>query len=131
VDACRPSVGDRLRKLVRRHRRAAALLAGAALLLLAAGLFAYRSHRLGEQRLADERRHEEELLAEKRQNALDRAMLVAMGGDLEAADKAIAEAELLGASAGQVRMLRGQVKLHRQEPVEAIGHLEQAVRLLP
>jgi tetratricopeptide (TPR) repeat protein len=60
-----------------------------------------------------------------------RALTAANGGDLEAAEQAIAEAELAGASPGQVRMLRGQIALHRGQSREAIRHLEQAVRLLP
>src|SRR5205809_1461319 len=50
VQACPPSVVYRMRKLVRRHRRALTVATGAAILLLAAGLFAYRSHHLREQR---------------------------------------------------------------------------------
>jgi tetratricopeptide (TPR) repeat protein len=60
-----------------------------------------------------------------------RALTAAMGGELEAAEEAIAEAELAGASTGQVRMLRGQIALHRGQSREATRHLEQAVRLLP
>ena len=131
VEACPPSIGYRLRRVLRRHRRPAAVAAAVAALLLAAGAFAYRAHRLEGQRLADQRRHDDQLLAERRQTALDKALLVSMSGDLEATDQAIAEAELLGVSAGQVRMLRGRVAIHRQEFPEAIGHLEKAVRLLP
>jgi serine/threonine protein kinase len=131
VAACPPSLGYRLRKLLRRHRRRVAVAVAIAALLLMAGLFAFRAHHLERHRLAERQRHDEAILVEKRQNALDKAMLVAMSGDLEAADNAIGEAELLGASAGQVRMLRGQVAYYRHEQTEAIGHLEQAVRLLP
>jgi hypothetical protein len=60
-----------------------------------------------------------------------RALMAASGGDLEAAEKAIAEAELAGASTGQVRMVRGQIALHRGQSREAMRHLEQAVQLLP
>jgi tRNA A-37 threonylcarbamoyl transferase component Bud32 len=69
--------------------------------------------------------------AEKRQNALDRALTGAMEGNLEAAEQAIAEAERAGSSTGHVRMVRGQIALHRGQSREAMGHLEQAVRLLP
>src|SRR5262249_31727340 len=40
-------------------------------------------------------------------------------------------AERAGASPGQVEMLRGQIALHRGESHRAMGHLEQAVKLLP
>jgi len=69
--------------------------------------------------------------AEKRQHAIDRALTAAMGGDLEAAEKVTAEAELAGASTGQVSMLRGQIALHRGQSREARRHLEEAVELLP
>jgi serine/threonine protein kinase len=121
----------RLGKCVRRRPGLAAALACAIVLAAAAGYFAYRSHVAEQQRLADKQRQEEQLLAEKRQNALEKALLVAMSGDLDEAEKAIREAERLGASTGQVRMLRGQVALHRGRSDEAIEHLEQAVVLMP
>jgi hypothetical protein len=62
---------------------------------------------------------------------LARAWTAAIGGDLEAAEETIAEAELAGASTGQVRMLRGQIALYRGQNREAMRHLEQAVQLLP
>ena len=54
-----------------------------------------------------------------------------MSCDFNGAEKSIDEAELLGASAGQVRMLRGQVAFHRGAMEEAIQHLEQAAKLVP
>jgi tetratricopeptide (TPR) repeat protein len=60
-----------------------------------------------------------------------KALTAAMGADLETAEQAIEEAERAGASTGQVRMLRGQIALHRGRSQEAIRHLEQAVKLLP
>jgi tetratricopeptide (TPR) repeat protein len=69
--------------------------------------------------------------AEKRQNAIDRALTAAMGGDLVAAEQTITKAEQAGASAGHVRMLRGQIALHRGQSQEAMRDLEQAVQLLP
>src|SRR5207249_255894 len=131
VEACPPSLSYRARKLLRRHRRLVATVAGAALLLSVAGFLAYRGQRLERQRLAEQHQHEQQLLAEKRQNALDKAMMVAMSGDLDAANKAIADAELLGASAGEIRMLRGQLAVYRQDPAEGLPHLQQAVLLLP
>ena len=68
---------------------------------------------------------------EKRQHTIEQAMLIAMGGDLDEAEKAIAEAELLGASTGSVHMIRGLCTLYQGNTRQAIGDLEQAVKLLP
>jgi tetratricopeptide (TPR) repeat protein len=57
--------------------------------------------------------------------------MAAMSSDFNLAEKSIDEAELLGASVGQVRMLRGQLAFHRGDMEEAIQHLEQAARLVP
>jgi serine/threonine protein kinase len=131
ISARRAGPVRRLGKWVRRRPGLAAALACAIVLALATGFFAYRSHIAEQERLVDKQRQEEQLLAEKRQNALDKALLVAMSGDLDEAEKAIGEAERLGASTGQLRMLRGQVALHRGRSDEAIQHLEQAVVLMP
>jgi tetratricopeptide (TPR) repeat protein len=96
---------------------AASLTAFFLLALLAVGFVAWQDHRIArKQHLAD---------------TIDKALTAAMSGDLEAAERAIAEAERVGASTGQVRMLRGQIALHRGQSREAILHLEQAVQLLP
>jgi tetratricopeptide (TPR) repeat protein len=79
---------------------------------------------------AEKARAEAAHLAEKRQNAIDKALTAAMGGDLDAAERAIAKAKKAGASAGQVHMLRGQIALHRGQSRKARQHLEKAVRLL-
>jgi hypothetical protein len=64
-------------------------------------------------------------------DTLDRALTAAMSGNLDAAERATAEAEQAGASPGQVHMLRGQIALHRGQSRAARQHLEEAVRLLP
>jgi tetratricopeptide (TPR) repeat protein len=102
-------------------------LACALLALVAASFFAWQAHQAKGARLAAEQARE----AENRQHAIDRALMAVMGGDLEGAEETIAEAELAGASTGHVRMLRGQLALHRGQSGEAMRHLEQAVRLLP
>jgi tetratricopeptide (TPR) repeat protein len=71
------------------------------------------------------------MIAFQRQDALDDAYLAAMAGDFAAAEESIRQAELLGASAGRIRILRGQVALHQGRPEEAIEHLDQSVKLLP
>jgi tetratricopeptide (TPR) repeat protein len=104
---------------LRMRRLLVGLVASIGLFLLAlatAGIFAWRVRDAGRQRLAD---------------TIDKALTAAMGGELEAAEQAIAEAERAGASTGQVRMLRGQIALHRGQSQKAMRHLKQAVRLLP
>ncbi len=96
-----------------------------------AGFFAWRAHQAEQQRLAEEQRREAEALAEKRRTAVERAMTAALGADLAAAEKAVAEAELLGASPGEIRLLRGFIALYSGRALEAVEHLEQAVRLMP
>jgi Flp pilus assembly protein TadD len=86
------------------------------LLLLVAIFFAWRDYAARQKHLAD---------------TLDRALTAAMSGDLEGAERAIAEAEAAGASPGQVHRLRGQIALHRGQSREAREHLEKAVQLLP
>src|SRR5262249_17817256 len=79
----------------------------------------------------EERAQEARVAPAVAEEKIARALTAAIGGDLEAAEQAIAEAERAGASTGQVRMLRGQIALHRGQSREAMRHLEQAVRLLP
>ena len=106
----------------------AALLGG---MLLVAGLFAYRRHWLQVQRRPTRPHMRNNSSPRSGRMPLEKALLGAMSGDFDGAEKAIAEAELLGASTGQVRMLRGQVAFHRGDLTVAIEHLEQAVKLLP
>jgi serine/threonine protein kinase len=134
VLACPPSTWYRLRKFARRNRVTVGMASLAALTLAAfavAGIFAYQNRLAEEHRLAEQKDHEERLRAEKRQHALEKALMAAMSGDFDEADKAIDEAELLGASPGQVRMLRGQSALHQGDVMAATKHLEQAVKLMP
>lgn len=62
---------------------------------------------------------------------MDKGIVEAMSGDAEAALRAVAEAERLGAEPGQLNMLRGVVELHRGRMKEALVHLEQADKQLP
>src|SRR5262249_47430473 len=57
--------------------------------------------------------------------------LAAISCDFDGAAKLADEAELYGASSGQLRMLRGQLAFHRGDMEIAIQHLEQATKLLP
>jgi serine/threonine protein kinase len=72
-----------------------------------------------------------EIAAERLQNALDQAWTAVHGGDDAKAEAAIAAAELAGASAGEVRMLRGEHLVQHGIPFPAIRELDQAVRLMP
>jgi tetratricopeptide (TPR) repeat protein len=110
----------RLRKWVRRRPAVAAALAFAVVTLLVAGGIAYRSHV-----------REQEHRAERRQAAIEKAIVEAMSGNFDAAEEATRQAERLGASPGWVRLLHGRVALHRGDVPEAIEHLQQAVRLMP
>jgi serine/threonine protein kinase len=131
VRARRVGRAERLWRWCRRNPALAAAVTCGLVALAAAGVFAYRNHLSEQQRQADQQSHQERLLTEQRQSALEKAMLVAMGGDLDQAEKAIRAAERLGASTGQVRMLRGLVAYHQGHVKEAAAHLEQAVELLP
>jgi serine/threonine protein kinase len=121
----------RLHKWVRRRPALSAALAGVVLLAGAVAFFAQRYRESERQRLAEAERAEQELLAEKRQTALDKAMAAALGGNVGEAERAIALAERLGVSPGQVRLLRGLVAFYRAEPEKAVQELEQAVELAP
>jgi tetratricopeptide (TPR) repeat protein len=96
---------------------------------LGAAGFAHQAWRDRQARIAAEQVYQQQLRAEKRQHALEKALAVAMTGDLDAAENSIGECELLGASAGQVHMLRGQVAFHRGNVMPGIEHLRMAVAL--
>jgi serine/threonine protein kinase len=145
ISARRAGPVTRLRKWVRRNP--ALSVAGLAILLAvaAAGFFARQAHLAHLRWLAEEqiRQEEEQIrqeneqirqqedLAKGRELALDRAMTAAMAADLPAAEKAVADAEQLGASEGETQMLRGFIAIYSARPDEAIAHLQQAVALMP
>jgi serine/threonine protein kinase len=131
VQACPPSAGYRLRKFVRRNKAAVAMVAIIAVALVAVGAVGALAYRNEQQRQADQKANEERLLVEQRQHALEKALMASMSGDFSGAEKTIDQAELRGASTGQVHMLRGQVAFHRGDMEAAIQHLEQAAKLLP
>jgi len=131
VQACPPSARYRLGKFVQRNKTVLATTGMALLLIVLLGVgvgcfFAWRSHEAEQQRT-----REEEIAAEKRRAAIERGMSSALGADLAAAEKAVAEAELLGASAGETRLLRGFIALFGGRPAEAVAHLKQAALLMP
>ena len=77
------------------------------------------------------RRVEKARMADRRQSAINKALLAASSGDFEATEAALRDAELFGASGGEIRMLRGQLAFHRSEFEQAVQELQQAVRLRP
>jgi serine/threonine protein kinase/Tfp pilus assembly protein PilF len=121
----------RLVKWVRRRPGLAGALVLGLLGVLAAAFFAYAAHAQKQRLLAEQVRREQEVVEEKRQSALEKALVAAIGGNFAAADRAVDEAELLGASPTQVHALRGQVALDRGDVKLALQHLEQAVKLSP
>jgi serine/threonine protein kinase/tetratricopeptide (TPR) repeat protein len=130
VLACPPSAMYRFRKFSRRNKVTIALSAVVIVALIAVTVAWTIAYRNEQRRLAEKSTHEEQLQAEKRENALEKALTAAMSGDFSGAEKAIDKAELLGASAGQIRILRGQIAFHRGDLEGAIQHLEQAAKLL-
>ena len=120
ISAKRAGVWSRTTKWIRRRPAVAALILLVLVVGAAAGLFAYSAHRSHLR-----------MVEMQREKAQDDALLSAMSGDFDGAEAAIQKAEQFGASLGWIRMLRGEVALHRNHPGEALQHLEQAVRLLP
>jgi tetratricopeptide (TPR) repeat protein len=134
VQACPPSALYRFRKFARRNKVAFAMASVVVMALTAVGVaavFAYRHQAAEQQRLADQQAHAQRLLAEQRQHALERAFVAALSGDFDGVEKAISEAESLGALPGRIHWLRGQVAFHQGDVEAARQHLEQAVRLMP
>jgi tetratricopeptide (TPR) repeat protein len=127
IQARRVRWGERLWRWCRRHPARAAAAVCALSALAAAGLWARQAH------LADQQRqgYEERIRSGERQRAEERAQAAAMSGDAEGAAAAIDEAESLGASPGRMHLLRGQVAFHQGDVEAAVGHLEQAVSLMP
>ncbi len=97
-------------KWVRRNPALTACVASALVALAVTVFFTVRAYQEGMLREKETRENEERLQAEKRQNAIDKALTAATGGDPQAAEQAIAEAERLGRLTGTgADALRGQV----------------------
>jgi serine/threonine protein kinase len=131
IQAKRSGPVAKIKKWVKRNPSLSVTGLAVVLALCGVGAFAWRAHESEERRLAYERKRDAELLLEKQQLAIERGMVAALAADLPSAEKAVAEAELLGASAGEIRMLRGFMAIYSEQGAEAISHLEQSVRLLP
>src|SRR5262249_52594827 len=90
VQACPPSWSYRLVKFARRNKVAVAMASLAAMALIAlgaAGLLAYRNQLAEGRRRAEQAAYGQRLLAVQRQNALQRALMAAMSGDFEGAER--------------------------------------------
>ncbi|HTU90867.1 MAG TPA: serine/threonine-protein kinase [Gemmataceae bacterium] len=121
----------KLKKWAKRNPALAAACLVALLALAMTGFLAYRSYQADRRRIADERQRQEEAIAQKRRAVMERGMTAALGADLSMATKAVEEAEMLGATTGETRLLRGFIALYSGRSAEALAHLEQAVRLMP
>jgi tetratricopeptide (TPR) repeat protein len=131
ISARRAGPLARLKKWAKRNPAVAA----AGLLVLVAlattGFFGWRAHRAEQQRQAEQRQRDDEALAERRRAAIERGMAAGLAADLPAAEKAVVEAEELGAAAGEIQLLRGFIAIYTAQHSEAVAHLEQAVGLMP
>lgn len=103
-------------KLVRRRPGAAAMASCIVIAILAAGILAYRTRRLAEQRLEQLR---------------ETATVETMRGDFLEAEAAIAEAEKMGAAGQWMHLMRGQAALRQGDVNTAVGFFERALRQTP
>ena len=127
VEACPPSAWYRLRKFVRKYRMAILVAAGFAVLLVA-GVTVSTWQAM---RASDAERLATQHLAAMRHQALERAMLEAMSSNFDAAEVALQEAALAGASTGQARMVDGLMAYYHGDFPTALARLEQAMQLMP
>jgi len=102
----------RARKWLKRNPVAASAAMAILLALGAAGFFAWRAYDSEQQR-------QNEITTEKRQTALEKAILSAMSGQLADADTALLEAERLGAGLAERRFVAGILSLYRGQPDDA------------
>jgi serine/threonine protein kinase len=121
----------RLQKWVIRNPALSAALAAVFVFVGVAAVLAYRSHLRDRAHLQELAKVEHERIEEKRRGALEKAVLAARLEDFDGARHAIREAASLGCSAGEVRMLQGQLELYQGHDKEAIEHLTKATDLLP
>jgi serine/threonine protein kinase len=127
ISARRAGPLERAKKWVRRRPAVAASLACLFVAVCVAIGFGYRAHFAEQRRLIEQERARVQLLDEKTRTAY----LIASSGNRDRTEEAIKEIEALGASTGQVRLLRGLVAYFRQDVASAVSELEQAVKLLP
>jgi tetratricopeptide (TPR) repeat protein len=117
-------------RLVKWARRRPAVAASLGCVCVAVGValaLACWAYHENQQWQLEKKQARAQLLDEKIRHAYQ----VASSGDLKRTEEAIQEIERLGASTGQVRLLRGVVAFFRSDSEAAIHELEQAVKLLP
>jgi serine/threonine protein kinase len=131
ISARRLGLMGKTAKWTRRHPGVTTGIACAVLAIIIAAFFAKRASDERHQRLAEQAKSEQRLVAVERQHALENALLAATSGNLDMAMNAVREAESKGASAQEVHVLRGQVAFFRGEWEDALHELEEAVRLNP
>lgn len=118
-------------KWIKRNPAFSTALAVVALSAVIAVGFGFRAHQAERRRAEAQAKHDGTLLTEKRRFALEKAVLAARLEDFNDAREAIRAAEQLGCSAGQVRMLYGQLELYQANYDKAVEHLTEATNLLP
>jgi tetratricopeptide (TPR) repeat protein/tRNA A-37 threonylcarbamoyl transferase component Bud32 len=149
VEARPPSMWYRLRKAAQRHRSAlsvagvvaAAVLLGTTVALWQASLARAdreRAEKAEQDQIEAEviaatklQKQEEEQIAERRQEKLDRAIEAAFGGDLEIARKAIIAAETAGVAPDRVHWLHGLVHFQQGRLEDAIKEFQSSIDLKP
>jgi serine/threonine protein kinase/tetratricopeptide (TPR) repeat protein len=127
ISARRAGPTERLRKWIKRHP---GLTAGVLLALIGislAGFFGIQAWRDRQERIAAAAKARQEKLHDKQQKVVHDILM----GDFKAAEKAISEAEGLGASEEWVQWRRGQIAFHNGEWEEAIQLLEPAAIEMP
>jgi serine/threonine protein kinase len=131
ITARRAGPTVRLKKWIKRNPGLSAAVASALLATGAAVIVAYRGHVVEQQRLAEQQRLQRQLQRQRRQAAVDKAVLEAMNGNAPEALQAVAEAERNGVEPGKLNMVRGMVALHSGRLEEALVYLKQADEQLP
>jgi hypothetical protein len=131
ISARRAGPITRLKKWAKRNPAVA--VAGLLVLvaIATAGFFAWQAYQAEQQRQADQLKRDEEELADRRRLAIERGMAAGLAADLPAAEKAIVEAEELGAAAGEIQFLRGFIAIYTGRFPEGVAYLKQAVELMP
>jgi tetratricopeptide (TPR) repeat protein len=128
VEARPPSAWYRFRKTIRRNKTAltmAGLVAAVVLVGSAAVVWQVVAKDLHERALA------KAIEDERQQNALDKAIEAAFGGDLERTHKAIVAAEQAGVAPERVRWLRGLAYHQQGKLEEAIREFQASIELKP
>ena len=142
VEARPPSAGYRLRKAIRRHRTALAVIGAVAAAVLLGTMVAVwqaslaraereRAELAEAKRIEDQAAADAALVAERRQNALDRAIEAAFGSDPEKARRAIMAAETAGVAADRIHWLRGLDHFQQGKLEDAIKDFESSIDLKP